>query len=80
MKLLKHYREESGLSQKALADIVGISRFSIMDYESGRKSPTLDTARKIANALGKSLDMLDGLEPPTESPSRRGRAKGTQAA
>ncbi|MDO5116556.1 MAG: helix-turn-helix transcriptional regulator [Synergistaceae bacterium] len=65
MKYLKHYREEKGLTQSALAEMVGISRFSIMDYENCSKSPTLETARKIASALGVELDFLDGSKNPT---------------
>lgn len=63
MRNLKECREAAGMTQAELADKVGISRYSIIDYESCRKSPTLETARKIAAALNTTLDYLIGVTP-----------------
>lgn len=79
MKYLKYYREEKGLTQSALAEMVGISRFSIMDYENCSKSPTLDTARKIASALDVELDFLDGSKNPTPPLPNREQGEETTA-
>lgn len=71
MKNLKVLRERSGLTQFELGELVGISRFAIIDYESGRRSPTFETTKRLARALGCSLSDLDGdLNPPQTSGER----------
>jgi transcriptional regulator with XRE-family HTH domain len=63
---LRRLREMAGLSQNELAKRAKVNRPLITMLESG-KSPshkprdvTLETARKLARALGVSLDMLAG--------------------
>ena len=46
------------LSQVALAKITGISRDAISKYERGDSVPSVDYAKRIADALGVSLDYL----------------------
>lgn len=53
-------RREKGLSQRAAAALIGIQAASLSSYESGRKSPNLEIAVKIATAYGCSLDWLCG--------------------
>ena len=48
------------MSQEELADASGVSVASIAMYESGNTSPLLDTAMKIADALGVSPNDLVG--------------------
>lgn len=55
---LRALRQDALLSQKALADLAGVSRQSILYYEIGNTSPSVATARRIADALGCSLDDL----------------------
>ena len=72
-------RKAAGFSQEQLASLVGISRFSIIEYEKGRTSPTLEMATKIANALG--CASVDELNPnPTPPPSLTKAAEETGAA
>ena len=40
------------MSQKELADIVGIAQSTLCDIEQGRSKPSLPVAIKIANAIG----------------------------
>lgn len=54
------WREEQGLTQRALAEKAGIAPSMINAIEKGTKSPSLDTARRIATALGLGLDDLFG--------------------
>lgn len=54
-------RRERGLSQRAAASLIGIQPTSLSSYESGRKSPNLEIAAKIAAAYGCSLDWLCGF-------------------
>lgn len=60
MKNLRDARNEIGLTQKKLAQIVGISQQSYSDYENGRTFPDEATLVKIANALNVSTDYLLG--------------------
>ena len=46
------------MSQVELANITGISRDAISKYERGDVSPSVEYAKRIANALGVSLDYL----------------------
>lgn len=52
---IAQFRKEKGLSQHKLAEAVGLKRRSIMAYENGTISPTLETAYKICKVLGKEL-------------------------
>jgi len=46
------------MSQVALAEKTGISRDAISKYERGDTVPSVDYAKRIADALGVSLDYL----------------------
>ena len=51
-------RKERGLTQHALAEMVGMHISQIRRYESGQSQPTLDAIRNLAKALSVSADML----------------------
>lgn len=55
---IKKIRLQAGMSQEALALASGVSRISIIRYESGERFPDLETAARIAKALGCKLDDL----------------------
>lgn len=46
------------MSQKELAEVVGLAPSTISNYESGEREPPLDVLCKIADVLDVSLDML----------------------
>ena len=48
---IKERREQLGISQKGLAEKVGISQSFLCDIEQGRSKPSIDTAIKIAQVL-----------------------------
>lgn len=52
------YRELRGLTQQALAGASSVNRVQIADIEAGRKSGSINTVKKLADALGVSLDDL----------------------
>ncbi|MCW6700887.1 helix-turn-helix transcriptional regulator [Anaerococcus sp. NML200537] len=52
---IKEFRKEMGLSQNALAKMVGLKRRSIMAYENNTISPTLETAYKICKVFDKDI-------------------------
>ena len=49
--VIKHYRNQAGLSQQQLADSVGVSKGFISALEAGRSVPNLDMLVQIAEAL-----------------------------
>jgi len=51
-------RKAKGLTQQALADIVGVHVMQIRRYEGGISQPTLDVIRRLAVALSVSADTL----------------------
>jgi len=52
-------REAKGLSQERLARMADVANNTIIKIESGKnQNPTLDTLKKIAKALGISVDDL----------------------
>ncbi len=51
-------RREKSLTQKALADAVGIHVSQLRRYEAGQSQPTLEVIRKLAVALSVSADLL----------------------
>lgn len=57
-KSLAALRLRAGLSQKALAELCGCEQPHISRYESGSTVPSLFAAKRIAVALGVSLDQL----------------------
>jgi transcriptional regulator with XRE-family HTH domain len=60
--IIENLRKEKDWSQTELATKSGASRVMIGKYERGDAIPSLDAAKKIADALGVSLDYLVGEE------------------
>lgn len=55
---LTAFRKEKGLNQEELADLMGISRATVSDYERKRSEPDLSTLLKFAEFFGTSVDQL----------------------
>jgi transcriptional regulator with XRE-family HTH domain len=62
-------RQDLGLSQQELAELVGTTQSAIARLESGGRPPRIDTLLRIANALDCELDIE--LRPRT-NPKERG--------
>ena len=58
---LKEARIKKGLSQKEVADNIGVAKSTYSLYESGNREPNVQTIKKIADFLGISADELLGL-------------------
>jgi ribosome-binding protein aMBF1 (putative translation factor) len=54
-RVVKKHREKNGFSRAALAEKAGLHQTYIGLLEREKRSPNLDTAKAIANALGLSL-------------------------
>jgi len=59
---IKVARTQLDMTQKALAEAVGISRQTMNAIEQGEYNPTIRLCRAICKVLGKSLDELFGEE------------------
>ena len=55
---LKEVRAEKGLSQEALAELVGVSRNTISSIETGQFCPTAKLALILCIALDKKFEEL----------------------
>ena len=64
---LKIAREKRGLSQKEVAEGIGVAKSTYSLYESGNREPNVQTIKKIADILNTSADELLGIneEPQT---------------
>lgn len=58
MKGLRKIRKLRMITQAELATMIGITQAMVSHYETGRRVPDLETAAKIANALGCKVDDL----------------------
>ena len=58
-KNIKKYREKLGISQDKLSKLAGITLHTITKIECGATpDPRIETVKKIADALGVSVDEL----------------------
>ena len=55
---IKVARAEKNMTQKALAEAVGVSRQTMNAIEKGEYNPTIRLCRKICRILDRSLDDL----------------------
>lgn len=60
-ELIKLSLEENGMTQKQLAEKIGVSPSRVNDYISGRAEPTLRVARAICVILGIAPAAILGL-------------------
>lgn len=59
---IKELRTVFGLSQKALAEKIGVAQNTLTQYEKGTSKISLDVLVKLAQILETSTDYLLGLE------------------
>ena len=59
---LRQLRKEKNLTQKQLADLIGVKNSVISFYELSERIPSPDVVKKLAVALHVSADFLLGIE------------------
>ena len=64
---IKVHREKRGMSQKELADVLGIKRELLSYYENGSRGPASTVWLNMAEVLG--VEVAELLKPVTESPA-----------
>lgn len=60
------YREQAGLSQKELAQQLGITPSRISNWEQGANCPTIDILFEVCKALHVSINDIYGVYPDSE--------------
>ncbi len=63
---LAQLRAERGLSQAALAEVLGVSRQTVISIERGRFDPSLPVAFRIADAFGLRIEDVFSPGPPAD--------------
>ena len=61
-KAIRRYREEAGITQERLAELVDISTNHLGAIEREVKTPTMETFVKLLNVLGRSEERRVGKE------------------
>jgi transcriptional regulator with XRE-family HTH domain len=67
---LRRIREEKRMNQTDLAAKTGLQPSAVSHFESGRRSPSFDNLKRLADALAVTIDFLLGREtaPTTAGP------------
>ncbi len=55
---LKYLRSGLGMTQEDVAEIAKVARSNYVQFETGAKRPGLETLRRLAGALGSTVDGL----------------------
>jgi mRNA interferase RelE/StbE len=55
---LRVFRDWRGLTQARLAELAHVNRVQIADIEAGRKTGSVETVKRLAEALGVTVDEL----------------------
>ncbi len=58
--VLREYRNRARLSQQALAEIMGVSRNTVINWETDKNKPEYDVLPKLCSVLGLTLGILFG--------------------
>lgn len=67
---LLELREQNNLSQKAVADLLGVTRTQVSDIENGKSGTNLDRFCQLCEFYQVSADYLLGI---TDDPAWRGK-------
>lgn len=65
---LKAYRQKSGLTQEALAELIDRSVDTISNIERGTSGPSHETLRRLSKVFGLSLEELSGWSAASPAP------------
>jgi transcriptional regulator with XRE-family HTH domain len=57
-QVIRRRRNEAGLGQEALADKAGLHRTHVSLLERGKRNPTLEVIKKLADALETTMALL----------------------
>lgn len=63
MNIVKELRERAGMQQKELALLVGVARPTVSEWEHGKKDPSGDRLRKLAEIFHTDAGVILGYQP-----------------
>ncbi len=66
-KTIYHLRKKKNLTQKQLADLLGITYQAVSNWELDKNNPDLDQIKRMTIIFDVSADLLLGLEHPADS-------------
>lgn len=69
IKNLSNLLEEEGITQRELAEKIGVTEVTISRYLSGERNPRIEIVSKIANFFNVTTDYLLGLSDEKENSS-----------
>ena len=73
---IQEARKKAKLTQKELAEKVGIATITVQQYERGVRTPKIETLQKIAQALNIDVGVLYGVEVDKGNPQYLNRLYG----
>ena len=62
-KNIKYYRLQKNYSQQELADLVGVQKMTISNYENEKREPDIQTVKRICKVLEVSLNRFMAYKP-----------------
>lgn len=55
---IKYLRKYKGMTQKELAEVFGVDRATIANWEMGRRQPSVEVFQKMAEMFGVSMNYI----------------------
>lgn len=68
---IRNTRKSVGMTQKELADKIGVTYVVVSQWENGRRNPKVKSLETIAKALDVPLHTLVGINPEVNSPENQ---------
>lgn len=62
MNRIRELRKRAGIEQKQLASIIGVARPTVSDWDLGKKNPSGERLKKLADYFGVSTGVVLGYE------------------
>ena len=72
---IKKLRQNAGMSQEKLAEMVGVSRQAVTKWEAGQSAPGTENLFRLAEVFGTTVDMLTQREKPDAQASHAAKAQ-----
>lgn len=67
---IRQHRQRAGLSQEAVADLVGVSRQAVTKWETGQSAPSTENLFRLAEIFATTVDLLIAEENAPSSVAR----------
>ena len=60
MNRIKEFRQQAGMKQQELADVLSVKQTTVSGWEVGRREPDFDSLKRMADIFDCSIDELLG--------------------